>query len=349
VFLAKLEAPYIAKSEQPGSPTLDDPIDEYTTTLTVNAKPEKLVVIDAMGKEVWSCVVGTADTLRTQSSARNESVAKMLSAALGRVAANPRDASALVDAGNAALAMDDTDAATGFFSRAEQIAPGDPRAMAGQAAAYVRRGDPYTAIRLFDEAARGGTLSSASMADRGLAYDLVGDNATAQRHYREAGSGNDEALRRLAISLAILGDKRGFEAALTPLMARQDKSAWRARAFSLAILGDEAQAVQIANATMSTASSSGIAPYLRYMRQLTHAQQAATAILGRFPRASEIGRDDPRIAQYQSSGIAGLVGVPTRPAAGNADIAAPLRAAQAARPTPIESGDEQFRILFDSW
>lgn len=33
----------------------------------------------------------------------------------------------------------------------------------------------------------------------------------------------------------------------------------------------------------------------------------------------------------------------------NADIAAPLRAAQAAKPSPLGSGDEEFRRLFSSW
>jgi hypothetical protein len=56
--------------------------------------------------------------------------------------------------------------------------------------------------------------------------------------------------------------------------------------------------VSIANAMMPAGLAAGISPYLRYMRQLTPAQQAAAANLGHFPRASEIGRDDPRIAQY---------------------------------------------------
>jgi Flp pilus assembly protein TadD len=221
-----------------------------------------------------------------------------LNAALARLAANPRDGGALIDAGNAALAMNDIDAAIGFFTRAEQVVPGDPRAKAGLAGAYVRNEDPFTAIRLFNEAELQGPLPSALLADRGLAYDLVGDNPTAQRIYRQAGPYNDEATRRLALSLAISGDLRGSEAALSPLLTRQDKSAWRVRAFSLAIRGEQTQAVSIANATMPATLAAGIAPYLRYMPQLTRAQQAAAANLGRFPRASEIGHDDARIAQY---------------------------------------------------
>jgi Flp pilus assembly protein TadD len=234
---------------------------------------------------------------------------RALSTALARIAANPRDSNALIDAGNAALGMNDVDAAIGFFTRAREVSPRDVRAVGGLAGAHLRNEDPYTAIGLFNEAELAGPLSSALLAERGLAYDLVGDNVTAQRYYQLAGPNNDEAVRRLALSLAISGDRRGSEAALSPLILRQDKSAWRTRAFSLAILGDEAQAVSIANATMPASLATGISPYLRYMRQLTRAQQAAAANLGHFPRASEIGRDDPRMAQYSPPS-------PRRPATG---------------------------------
>jgi tetratricopeptide (TPR) repeat protein len=221
-----------------------------------------------------------------------------LNAALTRLAQNPLDAGALIEAGSAALAMGDAEAAIGFFSRANQVAPSNGRAKAGLASAYVHNEDPFTAIRLFAEAEQAGPLYADAVVDRGLAYDLVGDNVTAQRLYRLAGPRYDEALRRLSLSLAISGDKRGSEAALAPLLARQDKSAWRVRAFALAILGETAQAESIANATLPAGLSAAISPYLRYMGQLTPAQQAAAANLGHFPRASEIGRDDPRIAAY---------------------------------------------------
>jgi tetratricopeptide (TPR) repeat protein len=234
-----------------------------------------------------------------------------LNVALTRLARNPRDADALIDAGSAALTMGDADAAIGFFTRANEIAPGNARAKAGLASAYVHNEDPFTAIRLFAEAEQAGPLTGDFLIDRGLAYDLVGDNVSAQRYYRAAGSRNDEALRRLALSMAIAGDKRGSEAALAPLLNRQDKSAWRVRAFALAILGETAQAVSISNAMLPTGLAAAITPYLRYMGQLTAAQQAAAANLGHFPRASEIGRDDPRIALYSRPAA--------RPAAKGAD------------------------------
>ncbi len=139
-----------------------------------------------------------------------------LNAALARLGQNPRDVLALIDAGNAALTIGDVDASIGFFSRADQVSPGNSRVKSGLAAALVRNGNPFDAIPMFDAAERGGGVDSRVVLDRGLAYDLVGDNATAQRYYRQAlaTGANDEALRRLAISLAIAGDKRGSASTL---------------------------------------------------------------------------------------------------------------------------------------
>ena len=60
--------------------------------------------------------------------------------------------------------------------------------------------------------------------DRGLAYDLLGKQAVAQADYRAAlaARDGDEARRRLALSLAISGDKAGAFATLAPLLARGD-------------------------------------------------------------------------------------------------------------------------------
>jgi len=224
----------------------------------------------------------------------------VLDQALSRLASNPRDVNALVDAGHAALAMGDVDAATGFFKRAAQVAPGNGRAKAGLASALLRSGNPIEAIPLFMEAEKAGTIDPSLVSDRGLAYDLVGDNAAAQECYRRVlANGADElASRRLAVSLAIAGDRRGSEAALLPQLRAQDKSAWRSRAFALAILGDSDQAVTIVKTILPADLATAVAPYLRYMPRLTPAQQAAAANFGNFPLPSEIGRDDPRIAQY---------------------------------------------------
>lgn len=228
---------------------------------------------------------------------------RALSAALVRLGRNPRDVEALNQAGDAALALGDVQAATGFLSRADRLQPYTPRIMASLASARLRAQDPVTALGLFEDAAKAGALGGDQIADWGLAYDLVSDNITAQRYYREAlaaGAG-DEAARRLALSLAIVGDRRAVETVLAPLLQKQDRGAWRIRAFAFAILGREEEAVAIANTTMPPELASAMAPYLRYMRKLTPAQQAAAANLGYFPQASQIGQDSTRIAEWVSN------------------------------------------------
>lgn len=239
-----------------------------------------------------------------------------LNAALARLAQDPRNVDALIDAGRAALAMNDVDAAVGFFTRADQEAPGNPRAKAGLAGALVRAGNPFDAIPMFTEAERAGAIDSALAADRGLAYDLVGDNASAQRQYQLAlaRESNDEVLRRLALSYAMAGDGRSADATLAPLLARQDRASFRTRAFTLATLGQTEDAVGIAYSSLPADLAAAISPYLRYMPRLTRAQQAAAANFGNFPRASEIGRDDPRVAAFAPAGS-------RRPAQASADSA----------------------------
>ena len=224
-----------------------------------------------------------------------------LNAALSLLARDPSDVAALSAAGQAALDMGDVSAAVGFFQRASTLAPANGRIKAGLASALVRSEDPFSAIPLFDEAERSGPIEPALLGERGLAYDLVGDNITAQIFYRQAlgGTQDDELVRRLAVSQAIGGDRRGMELTLAPLLQKQDKAAWRARAFALAILGSPDEAESIARASMPSGLANGISGYLRYMPRLTAAQQAAAANLGHFPRAAEIGHDDPRLAAYQ--------------------------------------------------
>lgn len=247
-----------------------------------------------------------------------------LNSALQRLASNSRDATALVDAGFAALEIGDVDAAVGFFSRADAVDPGNARAQAGLGAAYVRSENPYDALLMFEEAERAGAAPAVLAGDRGLAYDLVGDTGSAQTFYRKALAlgPNPEVTRRLAVSLAISGDRGGAEAALLPLLQKQDLAAYRARAFVLAISGDAKEAQKIADQVMPRAMASKIAPYLRYMPRLTPAQQAAAANFGQFPAVAQIGKQDPRAAKYASN--------TTRRPAQVAAVVAPAAAPQSA-------------------
>ncbi len=229
-----------------------------------------------------------------------------LNIALRQLARDPRDLGALIEAGNASLKLHDIGAAIGFFGRADELSPGNPRVKLGLAGAFVRSERPLEALRLFDEAEQAGTSTAMLAADRGLAYDLVGDPAAAQAQYVQAMAirQDDELIRRLALSHAISGDRSSFEKVLFPLLVRRDLGAYRTRAFGLAILGDEKEAVSIAETVMPPDLAARMTPYLRYMKRLTKAQQAAAANLGIFPRAAQIGRDDPRIAAYVPTGRA---------------------------------------------
>jgi len=221
-----------------------------------------------------------------------------LADALRRLSQSPNNVTALVDAGNASLALGDVSGALGFFNRAQARRPEDRRVLLGLALVAVRRGEGLTAVQLFDNANAAGASMSGVAAERGLAYDLIGNNNRAQRLYRQALSreASDEVIRRLALSYAISGDAAASETTLLPLLQRQDRSAYRSRAFALAILGRDEEAITIAETMLPPRLSGRLAPYLRYMPRLTRAQQAAAANLGRFPAASQIGRDTPRIA-----------------------------------------------------
>ena len=123
---------------------------------------------------------------------------------------------------------------------------------------------------------------------RGLAYDLLGQQANAQADYRAAMSGPDaeEARRRLALSLAISGDKAGAIAALAPLSANGDAVVARFRGFVLALTGDPNAAISAINAAMP-GSSSSVAPFLQRLSSLPAGQKAAAVNLGIFPDANQ--------------------------------------------------------------
>ena len=80
-----------------------------------------------------------------------------------------------------------------------------------------------------------------------------------------------------------------------------------------AITGQVEEAVTVARTLLPPDLAAAITPYLRYMPRLTRAQQAAAANLGAFPRASDIGIDDPRIVAYVA-GAGGATGQQLVPA-----------------------------------
>ena len=225
-----------------------------------------------------------------------------LNRALVELAKEPRSVPRLLEAGNAALAVNDLDGALGFFKRLTEIEPENEPATLGLARVYMRSGRPIMALLYFDAAQSRGAGPLAIGSDQALTLDMLGDQARAQAGYVrliEASPKDDEARRRLAISFAISGKRAPFEATLRPLVDRRDFAAFRARTFGLAILGELDRAKAIADAVMPRTLAQKITPYLEFMPRLTAAQQAAAANLGIFPRAADIGRDSQVLLAYQ--------------------------------------------------
>lgn len=285
-----------------------------------------------------------------------------LNRALLALAKDPRDRDTLIEAGQAALGVDDLEAAIGFFGRAADVDPGHPGVAQGLGAVYLRSGRAGEALLQFDKALAAGVAEQAVLTDRALTLDLVGENSAAQTAYLRAlqlEPGNDEARRRLALSYAISGNRARFEETLRPLLDRRDMAAQRARAFGLAILGDSARATAIVEQVMPRDLATRLVPYLGYMPRLTKPQQAAAANLGIFPRAADIGRDDPRLARFAAEERADSrlapAGAPlgsrpaTAPAEGGTKAPPPARVATVTpvkvKSTPVSRVAEAFADL----
>ena len=201
------------------------------------------------------------------------------------LARDPGDLDALAGAGSAALTVGDADAAINFFVRAEKIAPKDGRIKAGLGSALVQKEQPRAALRLFDNATDLGIPAGDVALDRGLAYDLRGDNRKAQADYNLLlrTRQDPEATRRLALSLAMSGDRAGALLALDPLLRKRDIPAWRARAFVLAMTGDTAGAQSAAYAVLPRYQADALKPFLDRLPSLKAAEKAAAVHFGHFP------------------------------------------------------------------
>jgi Flp pilus assembly protein TadD len=214
----------------------------------------------------------------------NETPAAALARYVRAIASDPKDFDALIGAGRSALELGDTQAAAGFFARADEVNPRSPLPQAGMGAVSVANGEPAAALPYFARAQELGAPRGMLGCARGLAYDLLGQQAQAQADYRAAltGADGDEARRRLALSLAISGDKAAALATLSPLMAKGDASAARARAFVLALTGDANGAMVAIDAAMP-GSWARVSPFLKRLPTLAAAQKAAAVNLGIFP------------------------------------------------------------------
>ena len=208
-----------------------------------------------------------------------------LAANLVILSQNPRDVTALTEAGLSAIAVGDGDAALAFLARAEDIAPGSAKIKAAIGSALVLKQKPTDALRLFSEATALGMSEQSIARDRGLAYDLRGEPKRAQRDYALAlRSGPDDELTiRYALSLGISGDDQGAMELLDPLLRQKNRGAWRARAFVLAMAGDVEAAEGVANAVMPGGAGASMAPFLRRLATLDAAERALAVNFGIMP------------------------------------------------------------------
>ena len=248
--------------------------------------------------------------------------------ALGRhlrvLMASPQNLEALTGAGRAALLVGDPQAAIGFYARAEAIAPRNGRVKAGLGSALVLLNQQQAALRYFDDAVDLGVPEADIASDRGLAHDLRGSAKRAQRDYAIAlKRGEDpETTRRMALSLAISGERDAALALLDPLLRKQDTAAWRARAFVLAMTGDTPGASKVAEAVMTPSLAAGFVPFFRKLPSLRPGEKAAAVHFGNFPGEGRPMRIDDLFNQAEVAARVALENTP-RPAtdAGSVGVA----------------------------
>ena len=214
----------------------------------------------------------------------NETASTALARYVRAIADNPKDFDALIGAGRSAIALGDAHAAGGFFARADEVNPRSPLPQAGMGAVAVLNGEPNAALPYFTRAQQLGAPVSSFALDRGLAYDLLGRQADAQADYRIAMTGRDaaEAKRRLALSLAISGNRAEALNLLGPLMAQGDAAAARTRAFVMALTGDTNGARVAIDAAMP-GNWHSVEPFIRRIATLRPGDKAAAVNLGIFP------------------------------------------------------------------
>ncbi|HMG48505.1 MAG TPA: tetratricopeptide repeat protein [Allosphingosinicella sp.] len=256
---------------------------------------------------------------------------------LTALANNPRSLEALIGAGRAANAMGDGEAALGFFARADEISPGDARVKAGMGSALVQMERADQALTLFSQALALGAPEIEIAGDRGLAHDMLGDPRRAQQDYALAlrRRADPEIERRLALSLAISGQREAALRVIDGQLRRRDRAAWRTQAFVLALTGDARGAEDTAGRMMPAANAQEMAPFFARLPSLSPAQKAAAVHFGRFPsdgRAAQVASRADTRADPDALALARNEPIRARP-----QPAEPLNAAPRRRPDAEDS------------
>jgi Flp pilus assembly protein TadD len=227
-----------------------------------------------------------------------------LSRNLKLISESPHNVGALIGAGKAALELGDAQAALSFFARAEQDAPRDGWVKKWEGSALVQLEQPAAAIKFFRDAVSLGLPEASVAGDRGLAWDISGDPRRAQRDYRLAlAHGSDpEVTRRLALSLAISGEREPALQLLQDQLAQRDRAAMRTRALVLALTGDWQSADRVVEAELPGGEASALEPFLARLPSLSLADRALAVHLGHFPGKGGSGSPPPTYAQNNFGG-----------------------------------------------
>jgi Flp pilus assembly protein TadD len=279
--------------------------------------------------------------------APQETPGDALSRNLKTLVANPRSVDALTGAGRAALAVGDAQAALSFLARAEDEAPRDGRIKMWIASALVQLEQPHAALKFFKDAAELGVPEAEIAPDRGLAYDIAGDPRRAQRDYRLAlqRSRDPELTRRLALSLAISGEREPALRLLDEQLQSRNPAAERTRALVLALTGDAADAGRVVEASMPGPQGAALMPFLARLPGLSLADRALAVHLGHFPQD---GRTAPAsnyaVNSFRSNVVPMGAGAPSTVDAGRPDALQPglgRSTASLVRAAPADSADEE--------
>lgn len=257
------------------------------------------------------------------------------------LAENPRDVEALLAAARLSTRLGDLSGALALLQRAESIEPTNPRIASNRAAVLVRLERPGEALRLFQRAEQQGVDVREFAADRGFAYDLLGQPVLAQRDYKLALATRreDEVVRRYALSLGISGNRAEADRELDSLLRAQDRAAWRARAFILAMNGDVAGAEKIAETMMPGAAGKNLVPFFRRMATLPVTDRAFAVHFGELsptPARLADARLAPSLPAY-SAPVQVAQAQPVKPAV----TAAPVREEPRGRRTATRAAPVQ--------
>jgi Flp pilus assembly protein TadD len=253
-----------------------------------------------------------------------------LSRNLRSLAADPKSVTALMGAGKAALELGDAQAALTFFARAEEQLPRDGRVKMWIGSALVQLQQPHAALKFFRDATDLGVPAADVARDRGLAQDIAGNPREAQRDYRlvlQRGR-DEEVTRRLALSLAISGEREAALRLLEDQLLVRDRAAERARALVLALTGDSAGAARAVQSAMPGPQAGAMMPFLARLPSLSPAERALAVHLGVFPRDGRTAAP----STYAANDFANAVTDAGRP-----DPAQTLLARRQAPPEPVST------------